>query len=39
MYQGQSKPADLQRHAEAWIRAHQATFDGWIAQARAAARP
>jgi len=38
MYQGQSKPADLQRHAEAWIRAHQATFDSWLAQARAAAK-
>jgi len=38
MNQGQNTPADIARHTDAWIRAHQATFDGWIAQARAAAR-
>ncbi len=26
------------RHAEAWIKANQTTFDGWLAQARAAAQ-
>ncbi len=34
---GESKPADTQRHVDAWIKAHQKTFDAWIAQARAAA--
>ena len=38
MSQGQNKAADIERHTNAWIRAHQATFDGWINQARAAAR-
>ena len=35
---GESKPADTQRHVDAWIKAHQKTFDGWLAQARAAAK-
>ncbi|GAA3989299.1 glycine betaine/L-proline ABC transporter substrate-binding protein ProX [Comamonas faecalis] len=39
MNQGQNKPADIERHADAWIAAHQKTFDGWLAQARAAAAP
>ena len=39
MSQGQNKPADIERHTQAWIKAHQATFDGWIAAARAAAKP
>jgi len=26
------------RHADAWIKAHQSTFDGWLAAARAAAK-
>lgn len=34
---GENKPADTQRHEDAWIKAHQKTFDAWIAQARAAA--
>ena len=29
---------DAEGHADAWIRANQATFDGWIAEARKAAR-
>lgn len=37
MSQGQNKPADVQRHVDGWIKAHQKTFDGWITQARAAA--
>lgn len=38
MRDGQNRPDDLARHADGWIRAHQATFDGWIAQALAASR-
>jgi len=38
MKNGQNKPADIARHVDGWIRAHQKTFDGWIAQAQAAAR-
>jgi len=37
MSQGQNKPADIERHTEGWIKAHQKTFDDWIAQALAAA--
>ena len=33
---GQSTPADIKRHVDSWIKAHQETFDGWIAQAKAA---
>lgn len=39
MYMGENKPADIERHTEGWIKAHQKTFDGWITQALAAARP
>lgn len=38
MSQGASSSKDVERHADGWIRAHQALFDGWIAEARAAAR-
>ncbi|MBS0468012.1 MAG: glycine betaine/L-proline ABC transporter substrate-binding protein ProX [Proteobacteria bacterium] len=38
MSQGQNKSADIERHVNAWIKAHQKTFDGWLEQARAAAR-
>ena len=37
MRDGQNKPADIERHVNGWIKANQKTFDGWIAQARAAA--
>ena len=37
MSQGQGKTSDIERHTNAWIRAHQATVDGWLQQARAAA--
>lgn len=37
MYQGESKPADLERQADEWIKANQATFDGWIEAAKIAA--
>ena len=35
---GESKPADINRHVDSWIKAHQKTFDGWLAQARVAAQ-
>lgn len=35
---GENKPADIERHTNGWIKAHQKTFDGWIAQALAAAK-
>lgn len=38
MSQGQNQAADIERHVNAWIKAHQKTFDGWLQQARAAAR-
>ncbi len=38
MSQGQNKPADVARHVDSWIKAHQKTFDAWLEQARAAAR-
>ncbi|KQP44620.1 glycine betaine/L-proline ABC transporter substrate-binding protein ProX [Pseudorhodoferax sp. Leaf274] len=37
MRNGENKAADIARHTDAWIKAHQKTFDGWIAQARSAA--
>ncbi len=38
MRDGENKPQDVERHTDAWIKAHQKTFDGWIAQALAAAK-
>ena len=38
MFKGENKPADIERHLDGWIKAHQSTFDGWIAQAMAAAK-
>ncbi|MDR6715356.1 glycine betaine/proline transport system substrate-binding protein [Pseudomonas hunanensis] len=37
MQQGEKSAADIQRHAKAWIAAHQQQFDGWVSAARAAA--
>lgn len=37
MHDGQNSQADIERHANAWIKANQSTFDGWIKQARQAA--
>ena len=37
MFEGENKPADIDRHVDGWIRAHQKTFDDWIAQSLAAA--
>ncbi|WP_417282627.1 glycine betaine/L-proline ABC transporter substrate-binding protein ProX [Comamonas sp.] len=38
LHDGQNKPADIHRHVDLWIKGHQKTFDGWLAQARAAAK-
>ncbi len=38
MRSGQNTQADIARHTAGWIRFHQQLFDGWIAQARAAAQ-
>jgi glycine betaine/proline transport system substrate-binding protein len=38
MSQGENKPADIERHTAGWIAAHRAVYDGWLQQARAAAK-
>ena len=38
MAQGENTAADITRHTEGWIKAHQKTIDQWLAQARAAAK-
>ena len=38
MNEGQNKQQDIARHTDGWIKAHQKTFDGWIAQALLAAK-
>ena len=38
MRDGEKSMADIERHADAWIKAHQQAFDGWIQQALEAAR-
>ncbi len=35
---GQDSAADIERHADAWIRANQDTFDAWVAAAKAVAQ-
>lgn len=37
MREGEASAKDIERHADGWIHANQAKFDGWIAEARAAA--
>ena len=37
MHDGQNRQQDIERHTDSWIKAHQKTFDSWIAQALAAA--
>ena len=39
MRSGENKPADIERHVDGWIKAHQPVFDGWVAQALQAAQP
>lgn len=36
MQQGENSSAAIARHVDGWIKANQATFDGWIAQAQQA---
>lgn len=35
---GEDSEKEIMAHAQAWIKGHQKTFDGWLEQARAAAR-
>ncbi|WP_251080746.1 glycine betaine/L-proline ABC transporter substrate-binding protein ProX [Motilimonas cestriensis] len=37
MSQGKNSSADIEAHANGWIAANKATFDGWIAEAKKAA--
>jgi len=39
MRAGENTQADIARHTAGWIKFHQQLFDGWIAQARTAAKP
>ncbi|MGP2730634.1 glycine betaine/L-proline ABC transporter substrate-binding protein ProX, partial [Serratia marcescens] len=39
MHEGQASEADIQNHVNGWIKAHQATFDGWVKTAAEAAKP
>lgn len=36
MHDGANKPADIEKHVNGWIQAHQARFDKWVADAKAA---
>jgi glycine betaine/proline transport system substrate-binding protein len=38
MSQGENTLQDIERHTDGWIKAHQKTFDGWIAQALTVAK-
>jgi len=38
MRDGEDSEKDIERHTDAWIKAHQETFDGWLEEARKAAR-
>ena len=38
MRDGEKSAEDIARHADAWIKGHRATFDGWLEEARAAAK-
>ena len=38
MRSGENSQADIARHTAGWIKFHQAEFDEWIAQAKAAAQ-
>lgn len=37
MSKGENKSADLERHTNGWIKAHQKTFDSWVSAAKEAA--
>ncbi|SMC71979.1 glycine betaine/proline transport system substrate-binding protein [Fulvimarina manganoxydans] len=38
MQQGQDSEADIEKHADAWIAGHQDQWNGWLEEARAAAK-
>lgn len=38
MRDGEKSAREIERHADGWISAHQATFNGWLEQARKAAK-
>ena len=38
MSHGENQPKDVERHTDSWIKAHQKTFDSWIAQSLAAVK-
>lgn len=38
MNKGEDKIKDIDRHVADWIKAHQADFDGWVAEAKKAAK-
>jgi len=38
MHKGENSADDIHRHVDGWIKAHQATFDGWVSTAAAAAK-
>jgi glycine betaine/proline transport system substrate-binding protein len=38
MNDGVKSSEDIDRHVAAWVKANQKTYDGWLAQARAAAK-
>lgn len=38
MHAGESSSADIERHVQGWIGAHQSLFDSWIREATAAAK-
>ena len=38
MNAGENKQQDVARHTDGWIKAHQKTFDSWVAQAMTAAK-
>jgi glycine betaine/proline transport system substrate-binding protein len=38
MARGENKASDVARHTDGWIKAHQKTFDGWVAAALAVAK-
>ena len=38
MNNGENTERDIERHADGWIKAHQTLFDGWLDDARQAAR-
>ena len=38
MRDGENKEADIERHVDGWIKAYNETYQGWLKQARAAAK-